>query len=129
MFSHDVMAAILVSQNNETETMLVSQTNPMRFHSVSNKFTFDNCPSFHNCDKFSLNIRQRRKKTLFTSDPASRLHITANLLVFDCFRPFSTNRKNKESINNITFIVPTKSLLLLNTTRHRLNLNRMRRLL
>ena len=29
MFSHDVTAAILVSQNNETEAMLVSQTNPV----------------------------------------------------------------------------------------------------
>ena len=29
MFSHDVKAAILVSQNNETAAMLVSQTNPV----------------------------------------------------------------------------------------------------
>ena len=29
MFSHDVMAAIFVSQNNETAAMLVSQTNPL----------------------------------------------------------------------------------------------------
>ena len=29
VFSHDVTAAILVSQNNETAAMLVSQTNPM----------------------------------------------------------------------------------------------------
>ena len=29
VFSHDVMAAILVSQNNETMAMLVSQTNPV----------------------------------------------------------------------------------------------------
>ena len=29
MFSHDVTAAILVSQNNETAAMLVSQTNPL----------------------------------------------------------------------------------------------------
>ena len=29
VFSHDVMAAILVSQNNETAAMLVSQTNPL----------------------------------------------------------------------------------------------------
>ena len=28
-FSHDVTAAILVSQNNETVAMLVSQTNPV----------------------------------------------------------------------------------------------------
>ena len=28
VFSHDVTAAILVSQNNETAAMLVSQTNP-----------------------------------------------------------------------------------------------------
>ena len=27
--SHDVMAAIFVSQNNETAAMLVSQTNPL----------------------------------------------------------------------------------------------------
>jgi len=29
MFSHDVTAAILVYQNNETEVMLVSQTSPL----------------------------------------------------------------------------------------------------
>ena len=30
VFSHDVTAAILVSQNNETAAMLVSQTSPLR---------------------------------------------------------------------------------------------------
>ena len=30
VFSHDVTAAILVSQNNETAAMLVSQTSPVR---------------------------------------------------------------------------------------------------
>ena len=29
VFSHDVTAAILVSQSNETAAMLVSQTNPL----------------------------------------------------------------------------------------------------
>ena len=29
VFSHDVTAAILVSQNNETAAMLVSQNNPL----------------------------------------------------------------------------------------------------
>ena len=29
VFSHDVTAAILVSQNNETAAMLVSQTSPL----------------------------------------------------------------------------------------------------
>ena len=29
VFSHDVMAAIFVSQNNETAAMLVSQTSPV----------------------------------------------------------------------------------------------------
>ena len=29
VFSHDVTAAILVSQNNETAAMLVSQANPV----------------------------------------------------------------------------------------------------
>ena len=29
VFSHDVTAAILVSQNNETAAILVSQTNPL----------------------------------------------------------------------------------------------------
>ena len=29
VFSHDVTAAILASQNNETAAMLVSQTNPL----------------------------------------------------------------------------------------------------
>ena len=30
VFSHDVMAAIFVSQNNETAAMFVSQTSPVR---------------------------------------------------------------------------------------------------
>ena len=29
VFSHDVMAAIMVSQNNETVAMLVSETSPL----------------------------------------------------------------------------------------------------
>ena len=29
MFSHDITAAIFVSQNNETAAMFVSQTNPV----------------------------------------------------------------------------------------------------
>ena len=33
VFWHDVTAAILVSQNNETETMLVSQRGPWKLHS------------------------------------------------------------------------------------------------
>ena len=35
VFSHDVTAAILVSQNNETTAMLVSQTNPVGFEFFS----------------------------------------------------------------------------------------------
>ena len=40
VFSHDVTAAILVSQNNETAAMLVSQTNPLgvEFFSYANAF-------------------------------------------------------------------------------------------
>ena len=40
VFSHDVTAAILVSQNNETAAMLVSQTNPlgMELFSYANAF-------------------------------------------------------------------------------------------
>ena len=40
MFSHDVTAAILVSQNNETTAMLVFQTNPVgvEFFSYVNAF-------------------------------------------------------------------------------------------
>ena len=33
MFSHDVTAAILVSQNNEAAAILVSQTNPLGVNS------------------------------------------------------------------------------------------------
>ena len=33
VFSHDVMAAIFVSQNNETAAMLVSQTSPVELNS------------------------------------------------------------------------------------------------
>ena len=35
VFLHDVTAAILVSQNNETEAMLVFQTNPLRVKLLS----------------------------------------------------------------------------------------------
>ena len=35
VFSHDVTAAILVSQNNETAAMLVSQTSPVRVELLS----------------------------------------------------------------------------------------------
>ena len=35
VFSHDVMAAIFVSQNNETAAMLVSQTNPVGVEHLS----------------------------------------------------------------------------------------------
>ena len=40
VFSHDVTAAILVSQNNETAAMLVSQSNPVgvEFLSYANAF-------------------------------------------------------------------------------------------
>ena len=33
VFSHDVMAAIFVSQNNETEAMFMPQTNPVELNS------------------------------------------------------------------------------------------------
>ena len=41
-FSHDVMAAILVLENNETAAMLVFQTNPVgvRLFSYVNNFSF-----------------------------------------------------------------------------------------
>ena len=44
VFSHDVMAAILVPQNNETEAMLVSQTGPVRVElfPYANAFFFSN---------------------------------------------------------------------------------------
>ena len=40
VFSHDVMAAIFVSQNNETAAMFVSQTSPVgvEFFSYVNPF-------------------------------------------------------------------------------------------
>jgi len=40
VFSHDVMAAILVFQNNETAAMLVDQTNPVGVESFSYVSTF-----------------------------------------------------------------------------------------
>ena len=40
VFSHDVTAAILVSQNNETAAMLVSQTNPVGVELFSYVKTF-----------------------------------------------------------------------------------------
>ena len=40
VFSHDVTAAILVSQNNETAAMLVSQTNPVGVELFSNANAF-----------------------------------------------------------------------------------------
>ena len=44
VFSHDVTAAILVSQNNETAAMLVSQTSPVgvEFLSYANAFFCSN---------------------------------------------------------------------------------------
>ena len=44
VFSHDVTAAILVSQNNEMAAMLVSQTNPVgvELFSYANAFFFSN---------------------------------------------------------------------------------------
>ena len=44
VFSHDVTAAILVSQNNETAAMLVSQTNPLgvQLFSHANAFCCSN---------------------------------------------------------------------------------------
>ena len=44
VFSHDVTAAILVSQNNETAAMLVFQTNPLgiEFLSYANAFFSSN---------------------------------------------------------------------------------------
>ena len=44
VFSLDVMAAILVSQNNETAAMLVSQTNPLgvELFSYANAFFCSN---------------------------------------------------------------------------------------
>ena len=44
VFSHDVTAAILVSQNNETAAMLVSQTNSLgvELFSYANAFIFSN---------------------------------------------------------------------------------------
>ena len=40
VFSHDVTAAILVSQNNEMAAMLVSQTNPLGVELFSYANTF-----------------------------------------------------------------------------------------
>ena len=44
VFTHDVMAAILVSQNSETAAMLVSQTNPLgvELFSYANAFFCSN---------------------------------------------------------------------------------------
>ena len=44
VFSHDVTAAILVSQNNETAAILVSQTNPVgvELFSYANAFFCSN---------------------------------------------------------------------------------------
>ena len=44
VFSHDVTAAILVSQNNETAAMLVTQTNPVgvELFSYANAFFCSN---------------------------------------------------------------------------------------
>ena len=44
VFSYDVTAAILVSQNNKTAAMLVSQTNPLgvELFSYANVFFYSN---------------------------------------------------------------------------------------
>ena len=51
VFSHDVTAAILVSQNNETAAMLVSQTNPVgdELFSYANAFFCSHNINLHRC--------------------------------------------------------------------------------
>ena len=46
MFSHDVTAAILVSQNNVTAAMLVSQTNPVILATILKTFYTDGVSVF-----------------------------------------------------------------------------------
>ena len=52
VFSHDVTAAILVSQNNETAAMLMSQTNPLGVELFS----------YANAFFFSINLRRCRPR-------------------------------------------------------------------
>ena len=61
VFSHDVTAAILVSQNNETAAMLVSQTNPLGavLFSYSNAFFCSN--------KFAGHVSENTLDTLLVS--------------------------------------------------------------
>ena len=49
VFSHDVKAAILVSQNNETVAMLVSQTNPLGVELFSYANAFFCSKKLHRC--------------------------------------------------------------------------------
>ena len=49
VFSHDVTAAILVSQNNETAAMLVSLTNPVGVELFSNANAFFCSNNLHRC--------------------------------------------------------------------------------
>ena len=58
VFSHDVTAAIFVSQNNETATMLLSQTNPLG----AELFSYAN--AFFCSKKFALMLATR-VKTLY----------------------------------------------------------------
>ena len=46
VFSHDVTAAILVSQNNETAAMLVSQTNLLGVELFTGAFPLSGLPSY-----------------------------------------------------------------------------------
>ena len=49
MFSHDVTAAILVSQSNEAAAMLVSQTNPVGVELLSYANAFFCTINMHRC--------------------------------------------------------------------------------
>ena len=49
VFSHDVTAAIFVSQNNETAAMLVSLTNPVGVELFSNANAFFCSNNLHRC--------------------------------------------------------------------------------
>ena len=60
-YAHDVMAAILVFQNNETATMLVYQTNPVRVQ----LFSYGN--SFFCSNKFAW-LLDTQVNTLYTTN-------------------------------------------------------------
>ena len=86
VFSHDVTAAILVSQNKETAAMLVSQTNPVGVELLSYVNTFF-------CSNKLAWLLATWVKTLFTLITRSKTHFVLHVSDTNCLQDMVTNSK------------------------------------